>query len=369
VKVLMTSTSYPKDAEDWRGRFIFNLAAALGRAPSLALSLWAPPGIVPPGVQSIAEPQEQAWLGRLSERGGIAHLLRRDKLRAVGAAAGLLYRLYRVYRREAVDVVHVNWLQNALPLWGTGTPAVVTVLGTDFGLLRLPGMTSLLRGVFRQRPTVLAPNAEWMVPELRRHFGDVAMVEPVPFGIDSAWFQMQRHSPADGRLHWLVVTRLTKGKVGDLFDWGEGLFDGPRELHLFGPMQEEMVLPRWVHYHGPTHPTELLTQWFPKAAGLITLSRHDEGRPQVMLEAMAAGLPIVASDIAAHRDLLQDQKSGLLAGSPREFAHALTQLEDPCANEAVGEAARAWVRREMGSWDDCAQRFAVLYARVMGEAP
>lgn len=365
----MTSTSYPRDAEDWRGRFIVNLAAALGRAPGLVLSLWAPPGALLPGVKSVAVAQEEAWLQRMSEQGGIAHLLRRDKLHAVGVAAGLLRRLYRVYRREPVDVVHVNWLQNALPLWGTSTPAVVTVLGTDFGLLRLPGMTSLLRSVFRQRSTILAPNAEWMVPELRHRFGDVATVVPVPFGIDNAWFQIQRQSPADGRQHWVAVTRLTKGKLGDLFDWGANYFNEQRVLHLFGPQQEAVSIPAWVQYHGPARPADLLTQWFPKATGLVTLSRHDEGRPQVMLEAMAAGLPIVASDIAAHRDLLQDQETGLLAGSAQQFAHAMTQLEDPRANEVMGQAARAWVRQEMGSWDDCARRFSTLYDRVMRGKP
>lgn len=365
----MTSTSYPKDAEDWRGRFIVNLAAGLGRTPALQLSLWAPPGDLPPGVTSVTTQEERAWLRQLSRQGGIAHLLRRNKLRAMTSAAGLLRRLHKAYRRETADVVHVNWLQNALPLWGTSTPAVITVLGTDFGLLRLPGMAALLRGVFKQRRTVLAPNAQWMVPELQRLFGDVASIHAVPFGIDSAWFNLQRQPPAEAPHHWLAVTRLTKGKIGDLFDWGAGLFDDQRVLHLFGPMQEAVSVPNWVRYHGPTHAAELLTRWFPHATGLITLSRHDEGRPQVMLEAMAAGLPIVATDIAAHSDLLHDQKTGLLVGSRQGFADALTRLEDPRTNAAIGQAARTWAKLEIGTWDDCAHRFTALYVKLLGERP
>lgn len=364
MKVLMTSTSYPRDGQDWRGRFIYNLTAALSRLPELQLDLWAPPGELPPGVSSAATPADLDWLQLLSQRGGIAHLLRGSKPAALLAGLGLLRRLHSAYRRKPAAVVHVNWLQNALPLWGTRTPAVISVLGTDFGLLRLPGMAALLRGVFRQRRTVLAPNAEWMVPELQRRFGAVAQVHAVPFGIDAAWFGMHRRPLMDEPQQWLVVTRLTRAKIGDLLDWGRGLFDGQRELHLFGPMQEQITLPDWVHYHGPTHPAELLTRWFPQATGLLTLSRHDEGRPQVMLEAMAAGLPIVASDLPAHRDFLQQNRTGLLVDSAAALARALVQLEVPSANLAMGMAAQHWARQAVGTWDDCAQRYRSLYLQL-----
>lgn len=360
----MSSTSYPKDARDWRGRFIFNLADGLSRIQALQLALWAPPGDLPFRVQGATTPAEQRWLNQLSERGGIAHLLRGNKLAAAAAVLGLLHRLHGVYRREPATLVHVNWLQNAMPLWGTHTPAVVSVLGTDFGLLKVPGMTTLLRQVFRQRATVLAPNADWMVPELQRRFGDVARVHAVSFGIDAAWYDVRRALDFSGPRRWLVVTRLTRAKVGDLFEWGEGLFDASRELHLFGPMQEELSVPDWVHYHGPTHPADLLQRWFPQATGLLTLSRHDEGRPQVMLEAMASGLPIVASDLAAHRDLLRAGETGCLVRDEEELAQALQALEQAPANIAMGTAAQLWARQTMGTWDDCAQRYRVLYDQL-----
>jgi glycosyltransferase involved in cell wall biosynthesis len=365
----MASTSYPETAQDWRGRFIANLAAGLGRRADIQLSLWAPPGDLPPDVTSIATPEEKNWLQHMSQQGGIAHLLRNDKMRAAATVVGLLTRLRKVYRCHQADVLHINWLQNALPLWDTRrTPAVISVLGTDFGLLRLPGMKPLLRSVFKQRRTILTPNAEWMYDELTHTFGDVAEIHPVPFGIDEAWFSLRRR-PLEGDVyHWLTVTRLTKNKIGDLFDWGEGLFGPKRMLHLFGPMQEQIALPSWIKYHGPTHPSELLTNWFPMASGLITLSRHDEGRPQVMLEAMAAGLPVIASDLHAHRDIVKHQQTGWLATSRQHFECALTQMENPSQNNQFGEAARTFVKHHMGTWDDCASRYAGLYRKLL-EAP
>ena len=367
MNVLMTSTSYPKGLEDWRGRFIANQAAALARRGDVVLSLWAPPGELPTDVDSVCTPTDAAWLQHLSRQGGIAHLLRTRQVLAAGRILTLLIRLGRTYRRESPDVAHVNWLQNALPLWGTRTPALITVLGSDFGLLRLPGMKFLLRSVLRQRRAILAPNAVWMQPALEQAFGDLAEICPIPFGVDDPWFAVDRPPALDKKRHWLAITRLTKNKIGDLFTWGDGLFDETRQLHLFGPMQEQVELPPWVQYHGPTHPADLLQRWFPLACGLITLSRHDEGRPQVMLEAMAAGLPVLASDLPAHRDILQHRRTGWLAASRDELREGLDWLDNTVNNLQTGQAARCWIKDSIGTWDDCAGRYAAAYQNLLGQ--
>jgi hypothetical protein len=365
----MSSTSYPRNAEDWQGRFIANLAAALARRADVTLALWAPPGALPANVTGVSTPADARWLGRLSQQGGIAHLLRTRKALAAGTILSLLLRLGRAYRRQRADVVHVNWLQNALPLWGTTTPALITVLGTDFALLKLPGMKLLLRAVLRQRRAILAPNADWMRPELELAFGDLAEIRPIAFGVDERWFDVVRQPSPDGTRHWLAITRLTKEKIGDLFNWGEGLFGTERQLHLFGPMQEQLELPTWAQYHGPTHPTELLQQWLPQACGLITLSHHDEGRPQVMLEAMAAGLPVLASSLPAHRDMLQHRQTGWLAATRDDLVDGLDWLENPVHNKQTGQAARQWIRDSIGTWDDCANRYASAYKNLLERKP
>ena len=365
LNVLMSSTSYPKNLQDWQGRFIANLAAALARRDDLNLALWAPPGELPVDVTNANSVADSRWLAHLSEQGGIAHLLRTRKALAIGTVLALLIRLGRAYRRQPRDVIHINWLQNALPLWGTRTPALINVLGTDFALLKLPGMKAMMRAMLRQRRAILAPNAAWMQPALTEAFGDLAEIRPIVFGVDDPWFAVVRAAPTDATRHWLAITRLTKNKIGDLFTWGEGLFDQQRQLHLFGPMQEQLELPAWVHYHGPTHPTELLNIWFPKACGLITLSRHDEGRPQVMLEAMAAGLPILATDIPAHRDMLAHRQTGWLAATRGELVQGLIWLEDPQRNVAVGQATRQQIKATVGTWDDCAGRYAAAYHHLM----
>ena len=364
--VLMVSTSYPADLQDWRGLFMRHLADALGRHPAIDLTLWAPPGETGSGVRLDVTASEREWLGSLMRAGGIAHLVRRGGLRGATSAMQLLRALRNVYRRNAdSDAFHVNWLQNALPLPRGPQPLLVTVLGTDMQLLRLPFMRVLLRRAFRGRPVAICPNADWMLPELTDAFGDLATVRFVPFGIDPRWFALERRLDAHSTPKWLCVTRITKGKIGPLFEWTESMFaHGRAELHLFGPMQEQIDLPPWVRWHGPASPESLRETWFPQAHGLITLSQHAEGRPQVMLEALASGLPVVASRLPAHDDLLAGGDGGVICDSPGAVRIALDALADPSANRTLGLRGRARMQADIGTWDDCAQRYVSLYREL-----
>lgn len=368
IRVLLISTSYPLDADDWRGLFISQLVNALARNNCIDLRIWAPPGKLPDQVTPVWSADDEDWLRQLMLDGGISHLLRTRRLRALIRAASLLRRLARRYRQpNEYDVLHINWLQCALPLPNNGVPALLAVLGNDLELLNLPLVKLRLRRVMRRRAVKICPNAEWMEAPLNEAFGDVAEVQAVPFGIEPVWYGIKRQPCVDAQ-EWLAVTRLTRAKLGPLFDWSASLFAGhSRRLHLFGPMQEEMELPDWVHYHGSTTPEQLSQEWFPRANGLITLSQHAEGRPQVMLEAMAAGLPIIASNRPAHAQLIQHGVTGWLCDTKSEYAQAIEALEDLSVNESLGRAARSRVEQHIGTWDDCATRYIALYRELLAK--
>lgn len=361
MKILMTSTSYPADRTDWRGVFIRHLAGGIARVPGAEMRLWAPPGELPENVRSTATAEEARWLGELMAAGGVSHLMRERGLRGISVPLRLVRMLWRAYRRERdVDIYHVNWLQCALPLPSDGKPLVISVLGNDLNLLGIPTMRTLLRRVLKGRAVAICPNAEWMVPRLEAAFGDMARIVPVSFGIDPLWYDVVRQPQSHPE--WIAVTRLTANKLGHLFEWSEPLFrNQPRTLHLLGPMQEQVAIPEWVRWHGAAAPAQLASTWFPRAHGLITLSVHAEGRPQTMLEAQAAGLPIVASDMPAHATVVEHGKNGFLCGDPSGYAEAIAALENPDLNTAFGAAARSAARAVFGTWDDAANRYAAIY--------
>lgn len=368
MRVLLLSTSYPCDASDWRGIFIRHMASSLARADTVQLSIWAPPGELPETATNATTPTESAWLRKLMTAGGISHLIRQGGVGAWLAPFTLLRMLAAVYRRQVdVDIYHVNWLQCALPLPANGKPVLITALGNDLKLLRFPFVRQLLRRAIRHRHAAICPNAEWMQAPLLEAFGDVANVIPVSFGIDDCWYAIRRQVQTSQPRRWLVITRLTADKLGPLFEWSRDCFaDGTRELHLFGPMQESINVPAWVHYHGAVSPEQLASDWMPNAYGLVTLSRHAEGRPQVMLEAMAAGLPIIASHMPAHAALVEPGVTGELCDSAETYCQALDKLEDATINQRFGEAARRLTAHRFGTWSDCAQRYIRIYQTLLG---
>lgn len=366
IAVMMSATSFPASRDDWKGVFIRHLAEAMAERTDTSLSLWAPPGDADAAVRRVTTRDDEEWLDSLMARGGIAHLLRRRPWAGVPAGVDIIRRLRRAQLQSDADVFHVNWLQNALALPADSRPALVTVLGSDLKLLDLPGMALLLRRAFRGRRVVLCPNADWMVPVLRARFGDAMDIEAVPFGIDRRWCRLDTPGSTAPE-QWLAVTRITRDKLGPLLDWAEPWFDdGQRVLNLLGPLQEQITLPPWVHHPGATNPEALLRDWFPRAQGLISLSRHSEGRPQVILEAMAAGLPVIASRIAAHEDCIASGRTGYLVDSRDELGEALQALAQPGRRGQIAAAARDHVRATVGDWQDCAGRYHGLYRRLLG---
>jgi glycosyltransferase involved in cell wall biosynthesis len=76
---------------------------------------------------------------------------------------------------------------------------------------------------------------------------------------------------------------------------------------------------------------------------LFTLSSLEEGMPNALLEAMAAGLPAVVTDVGGNAEVVEDGMTGYLvpAADPEALAGRLTELLlDPDLRRRQGEAAR-----------------------------
>jgi glycosyltransferase involved in cell wall biosynthesis len=369
-RILLTATSYPRSVSDWQGLFIREMLGALARFEGSSVRYWGPPGPLPERVDYAASEADGRYLQRLADQGGIAHLLRSNPFAGVSRGLGLVRRLRRAIQlnQHMTDIFHLNWLQSALAIPGRGNRALITILGTDYKLLEIPGITALLRRQFAGNRVVLAPNAEWMEERLKQEFGNhVDCVRSVPFGINDQFYKIA-YAPDQTVRRWITVLRVTRAKIGPLLDWTRNLAGDNDEFHLFGPMQEDVSLPSWIQYHGPVTPDTLIRDWYPRATAMVTLSQHDEGRPQVLLEAMAAGLPVIASRLPAHTDLLDSAGGGLLVSSEEEFAAAVQTLSDPDARDSLSNAARQSIKETYGTWDDCAGRYHALYDTLLRDS-
>jgi glycosyltransferase involved in cell wall biosynthesis len=100
----------------------------------------------------------------------------------------------------------------------------------------------------------------------------------------------------------------------------------------------------------------------------FVLPSRSEGVSNALLEAMAHGLPCIATDIPGNRDLIRDRENGLLVapGDAEALAAAIRELvADPALRERLGRAARAFVeeRFDMAS---VARKYAVMYREIAG---
>jgi len=86
------------------------------------------------------------------------------------------------------------------------------------------------------------------------------------------------------------------------------------------------------------------------AADAFLFPSLTEGMPNAVLEAMACGLPVVASDIPVLRELAGDDERCLLVGGdePKDYADLLLKLrDDPALRAKLGQRAATWAQTHL----------------------
>jgi glycosyltransferase involved in cell wall biosynthesis len=103
------------------------------------------------------------------------------------------------------------------------------------------------------------------------------------------------------------------------------------------------------------------------AADVFALPSHVEGMSNAMLEAMAAGLPVIASRVGAADELIDETRGILIEpGDPRALAGAIRALvDDPSMRERLGGNARLYVERHF-SIGSVVDRIEAAYSSMMG---
>jgi L-malate glycosyltransferase len=184
-----------------------------------------------------------------------------------------------------------------------------------------------------------------------------------------------RHAVASGsqrsaRLKILSVGRLVAPK--DQACLIRALLPLDAELVLIGEGENGPALRRLAAELGvgsrvsfvPSVPHSEIARWYADA-DLFAMATHYEGFCIPVLEAMAAGLPIVASDIPAIREIVGDA-AVLVNTDPESFAREVRSLaEDPDRRVALGERARQRAAALSGDMMEARER--AVYARLCGE--
>lgn len=140
--------------------------------------------------------------------------------------------------------------------------------------------------------------------------------------------------------------------------------DGPHRWRL-ERFRDQVEIADRVHFLGEREDVPQLMPHF----DCLWLGSQYEGQSNAVLEAMAAGVPVVATDIPGNRDLVVHEQTGFLlpVGDRAGFAQRTIQvLDDPELARRFSQSARQRIRDEF-SLEKMLQRHTELYEQVLSE--
>jgi phosphatidylinositol alpha-mannosyltransferase len=285
-------------------------------------------------------------------------------------------RLRRELRAGRFDVVHVH--EPIAPVIGWDACAFddAPVVGTfhAYSTKWLPNSIATLLGarrIFNKLHARIAVSdaARWTG---ERYFG--GHYDVIPNGVDTTAAPAGAKEPGDVfRVLFVGRDDERKGLPVLLSAFGGLREHVPVQLQLVGA-STEAVEPYLADLNGGTQDVEFLGSvdkeelWsqLHSADVLCAPSLGGESFGMVLIEAFAAGTPVVASDIAGYRQVVSHGRDGLLVppAQPLELAEALRALWlNPERRQAMGKAARD--RAGDFSWPRVATAVTDVYGRAL----
>jgi glycosyltransferase involved in cell wall biosynthesis len=224
------------------------------------------------------------------------------------------------------------------------------VVGVSEGILDIYRRSGLLEGVRRVHaiyniPPAAAPPSPADVEALRARL-DLRDRRVVLY--------VGKFSPGKGTADLVAAARRVAREFPDaLF-----LFVGEGELDAMDPHVRRL---------GPLSNRDVLAL-YPLAEVVVVPSVIPDALSRVILEAMAAGRPVVATRVGGTPELVIDGTTGLLVErhAPAELARAVASLlRDEALRASLGAGARRRVAERFGA-DDSVDRLLALYAGARG---
>lgn len=321
-----------------------------------------------------------------------------ERVRSRAALATPLYLLglhrsvRRLLRRRRFDLVHAHWIvPNGLVAASAhgGVPLAIGLHGSDVFLAERPGARRAARWAL-SRSRLLTGCSPELVDRVCALGFPAERSRVIPYGVDIATFSpgrsrgrawRERLGVPDGAPLLLGVGRMaTKKGFHILLEALPELLAARPEAHVAlaggGDLWDRFaeVGKQWP---GRLHlPGMVLRDTLPdlyRAADLFVLPAvHDakgnvDGLPNVILEAMASGLPVIASGISGIPLAVEHGRTGLLVPEkdPGALVRALLRLlSEPEVARDMGELGRRKAETEL-TWDMVAERYREGYRAAL----
>jgi glycosyltransferase involved in cell wall biosynthesis len=298
----------------------------------------------------------------------------------------VLYRLWRLFReRKAVAVITVGcgdkMFWGRIAAWLAGVPVIASALhstGWPDGVGRLNRCLTPLTDAF----IAVAPSHGKFLEENEKFPRSKVVV--IPNGIDTARFKPQASAgrlvreeldlPRDAKLCTIVAAIRPEKNHARFLRIARAIANQDAGTHFLvigdGPLRPELeqqsrrlALDGKVHFLGNRADTDRCLA----ASDLFMLTSDNEAYPVSILEAMACGLPVVASDVGSIHELVESGVTGFRvpAADETQFADcAVRLLKNAHQRAEFGTAARRWAEQN-GSRDGMIQDYVTLITRLL----
>jgi teichuronic acid biosynthesis glycosyltransferase TuaC len=391
LRLLTFTTLFPNSQQTSHGVFVENRLRHLIASGEVESIVVAPVPYFPSTARHFGDRARYARVDRQEMRHGLViHHPRFPVIPRVGmsigpalmaaATIGLVRRLLR--KGVGFDVIdaHYFYPDGVSALWigrRLRRPVVITARGTDINLIpRHAVPRRMIRWGIAKADRLIAVSEA-----LKRALVDLGAVpgrvEVLRNGVDLSMFV-----PTDRELtrQSLALTRPTLLSVGHLIErkGHDRVIEAMRQLPDFdlvivgeGPEREALAqlvrrvgVSDQVRFLG-SRPHAILPEIY-GAADALVLASSREGWANVLLEAMACGTPVVASNIWGNPEVVKTPASGVLMeqNTPEGIACAVRTL---FANLPARAATRAYA--EAFSWDDTTRAQIALFRGVLAQHP
>lgn len=387
MKTLLVATTFPRwPADPGPAPFVFQLAKHLNRMlPVVVLAPHYPGAARQENLEGVEVRRFQyLWPSRLetlADGQGIQNHLRRSwraRLEVLPFLLAEFHRLRRLLQREKFSAVNAHWLvpSGALAAWLKRRfrfRLVLTAHAADlFLLLRLPAGKSLLRWMVKQAEVVFCVS-EAIRQGIAGVTGPSSKFRVLPMGTDLSLFTpAPDKAAARAKLglgegfQLLFVGKLTE-KKGVTFLL-QAMTRLPAECHLLivgeGGLRNALEaeagrlgLQGRVRFVGALPQAELADYY--RAANLVVVpsvrdaTGEAEGMPVVILEAAAAGVPVIATEVCSVPESLKEHGvKEVLSGQVDALVEAIQSGLRGELTPATPEALQAF------AWPEIARQYA-----------
>lgn len=387
MKVLSFTTLYPNAAQPRRGVFVENRLRRIAEQEDVDLKVIAPVPLFPWRNSAFGRYAVYAKVPASEIRHGIEVLHPRFLgIPKIGMMVSpfLFYRWMRPVIAQLLADGHDFDLIDAHYFYPDGVaavllgrrfnrPVVITGRGSDINVIAryyIPG--KLIRWAARQASGVIAVS-EGLASEMSNRGIDRKHISILRNGVDLHMFRPIDQADCREKLgiqgplilsvgnlvrlkgHDLVIKSLQSLPSFGLLIVGTG----PEERNLRG-LVNELDLTERVRFHGGVMHEEMCGIY--NAADVLVLASESEGWPNVLLESMACGTPVVSMNVSGAREAVSSTSAGIICSrrTPEAIAQALKKL-------FAARPSREETRRhaERFGWDETIYRQVALYREVL----